>query len=93
MRSRFSAFVVGDVDYLRFSWAPTACPDDVRIDPGRQWTTLEIVATERGRALDAEGTVEFIAHYDDGGRSGSLHERSRFVRHEGRWVYLDGDHG
>lgn len=93
MRSRFTAFVQGDADYLRFSWAPSECPAEVRVDPDRQWTTLDIVATERGRALDAEGVVEFVAHYDDGGQPGSLREHSRFVRHEGRWVYLDGQHG
>lgn len=26
-----------------------------------------------------------------GGRGGELHERSRFVRRDGRWFYVDGD--
>ena len=93
MRSRFTAFATGDAEYLRVSWAPEQCPADVRIDPDRRWTRLEIIATERGRALDGEGIVEFVAHYADGERVGSLHERSRFRRHDGRWVYVDGDHG
>jgi SEC-C motif-containing protein len=33
------------------------------------------------------GEVEFEATHD----GGVLHERSRFVRRAGRWVYVDGD--
>ena len=36
--------------------------------------------------------VEFIARFRIGGGSAArLHERSRFVREGGRWLYVDGD--
>jgi len=35
--------------------------------------------------------VEFVARYRVGGRAVRLHERSRFVREAGRWLYVDGD--
>jgi SEC-C motif-containing protein len=91
MRSRFSAFVVGDADHLLRSWHPDTRPDEVTFVAKQTWTGLEIVSTERGRALDATGIVEFRARYRRGKRSGELHEASRFGRVDGRWVYIDGD--
>lgn len=89
MRSRFSAFAVGDVDYLVRSWHSATRPARLRLDPGQRWTRLEILGTDRGGLFDSEGTVEFRAHYREAGRPGMLDERSRFVREDGRWVYLD----
>ncbi|TWJ28896.1 SEC-C motif-containing protein [Micromonospora sagamiensis] len=90
MRSRFSAFVVGDVDHLLRSWHPRTRPAGLTLDPRLRWTRLEVLATERGGLFDTTGTVEFRAHYRDRGRPGALHERSRFHREDGEWVYLDG---
>ena len=90
MRSRYSAFVVGDVDHLMRSWHPDTRPDEVTLVADQVWTSLEIISTERGRALDATGVVEFRASYRRGERSGALHEASRFGRVDGRWVYIDG---
>jgi SEC-C motif-containing protein len=88
MRSRFSAFAVGDPGYLLRTWHSATRPADVRLDPHQRWTRLEIVATARGGFLDSEGTVEFRAHYRLHGRPGHVDERSGFVREAGRWVYL-----
>lgn len=92
MRSRYSAFALGDVAYLLRTWDPSTRPETLTLDPGQRWQRLEIVDTEGGGLLHTEGTVEFRAHYRQGGRRGVLHERSRFRRHDGRWVYLDGVH-
>ena len=35
--------------------------------------------------------VEFKAWFMEGEERHCLHERSRFVRHQGRWVYTDGE--
>jgi len=35
--------------------------------------------------------VEFVARSKRGGRAHRLHETSRFVREDGRWLYVDGD--
>ncbi|MEH1102756.1 YchJ family protein [Micromonospora sp. CPCC 205561] len=90
MRSRYAAFVLGDTGYLLRSWHSSTRPRRLELDAGRRWTGLEVVDTERGGLLDATGTVEFRAHHRDGGRPGTQTERSRFVREDGRWVYLDG---
>jgi SEC-C motif-containing protein len=86
MRSRYSAFVVGDPAYLLATWHPRTRPRTLQLDPDVRWTGLEIVATSGGAMLDAEGTVEFRASRVGGVQA----ERSRFVREAGRWFYLDG---
>ena len=91
MRSRFTAFALGLATHVETSWAPETRPADVRVEPDRRWTRLDILATERGRQLDADGVVEFRAHWEQGDRHGVLHERSRFRRDGARWVYVDGD--
>jgi SEC-C motif-containing protein len=91
MRSRFAAFAVGDVAWLARSWDPATAPDRIRVDPEQRWTRLEVLATERGGLLDQTGMVEFRAHSERSGRAGVLHERSRFTRHDGRWVYWGPD--
>lgn len=92
MRSRYCAFVLGNEDYLLASWAASTRPEalDLHEDPVK-WLGLQIVTTEAGGAGDEQGVVEFVARYKLGGRAGRLHERSRFVREEGAWRYLDGD--
>lgn len=90
MRSRFAAFAVGDVGYLRRTWHPSTRPRRLRLDPARRWTRLEILARTGGALLGTDGTVEFRAHYEQDGRPGVLREDSRFVREDGRWLYLDG---
>ncbi|WP_093774597.1 YchJ family protein [Streptomyces sp. yr375] len=87
MRSRYSAFVKGDAGYLLRTWHPRTRPAGLELDPGMRWTGLEILATADGSAFHATGTVEFRASY----RGGALHERSRFERVAGAWVYVDGE--
>ncbi|MFD8081145.1 YchJ family protein [Kitasatospora sp. NPDC059722] len=89
MRSRFSAFVVQDEAYLLRSWHPDTRPDSVDFDPALRWTRLEVGATTEGGAFHSEGTVAFRAYWTEGDEEGVLSENSRFVRHEGAWVYLD----
>ncbi|WP_125776564.1 YchJ family protein [Antribacter gilvus] len=90
MRSRYSAFVVRDADYLLATWHPSTRPDPLDLTDDPQWRRLEILATEAGGPFDATGVVEFSARYRSGPERGELHEVSRFVREGGRWFYLDG---
>jgi SEC-C motif-containing protein len=88
MRSRFSAFAVGDDAYLLRTWHPTTRPPRIRFDPDQRWTLLEILGKTGGGLLHSEGTVEFRAHYTKQGRADVLHEHSRLVREDGQCVYL-----
>ena len=90
MRSRYAAFVLADEPYLLDTWHPTTRPLGIEPHPtGWKWLGLEV----RRAALQDEdhGIVEFVARSKLGGRAQRLHERSRFVREEGRWFYVDGD--
>lgn len=89
MRSRYSAFVVGDVGYLLESWHPSTCPATLELDPGMAWRRLDIVDTVAGGPFDDTGIVEFAAHYRLDGERGVQGERSSFVREGGRWYYVD----
>ena len=89
MRSRFSAYALGDVDYVRRAWHPATCPRDLALEVGVRWYRLDVLATVRGGVSDTEGTVEFRAFYRAPGGAGSQHEVSRFVREGAQWLYLD----
>jgi SEC-C motif-containing protein len=96
MRSRYTAYVRGAIDYLVETHAPA---DGSNVDRegierwsrGSRFTGLEIVATERGGLDDDEGIVEFIARGQSHGQPFAHHERSRFRRVAGKWRYLDGE--
>jgi SEC-C motif-containing protein len=87
MRSRYSAFALDDGDYVLSSWHPSTRPAAVEPDSGLKWVGLDIIETSGGGLFDAEGMVEFRAHYRDHGKRGDMVERSRFVRHDGQWAY------
>ncbi len=91
MRSRYTAYCLRDSAYVRKTWHHGTCPVDLDIrDDGTEWLGLEIVRHEAGGEEDAEGLVEFVASYRQGGRLRRLRESSRFQRESGAWFYLDG---
>ena len=90
MRSRYSAFVLLDRDYLLATWHPEKRPADLQPDAATKWLGLEVRSRKQVDATHAE--VEFVARSrTGGGKAQRLHERSRFVKDNGRWFYLDGD--
>jgi SEC-C motif-containing protein len=90
MRSRYSAFVLDQLDYLLATWHASTRPASLAPnEPGLRWLGLDV---RRQRSLDADhAEVEFVARSKLGGRAQRLHETSRFVREAGRWFYVDGD--
>ena len=92
MRSRYSAYVKQLPGHLLRTWDPLTRPDEVPFVPGLEWTGLDVLAVSLGGPDDDTGTVEFRAHHRHAGRTGVLHERSRFRRIDGAWHYVDG-HG
>ena len=95
MRSRYTAFVRGAVDYLiethDESTREAADRSSIaKFSRETQWRGLEIVATERGGEDDDRGVVEFIARGVTRGQPFAQRERSRFRKVDGHWFYLDG---
>ena len=92
MRSRYSAFVLGNEAYLLGTWHPDTRPSRVRFDSEQRWLGLRIRDTEQGAAGDSIGFVEFVARFKINGKGHRLRERSRFEWWQDRWYYRDGQH-
>ena len=95
MRSRYCAFVRNNAEYLVETHAPEfRQPNDLELLQqtinNTHWLGLRVAATDKGLEKDTQGSVEFIAFYDDSGIQ-QLHEKSRFEKRDGQWFYLDGD--
>lgn len=92
MRSRYSAYVLENADYLLATWHPSTRPATLSFDEGLRppkWLGLSVHAHEATGADTAE--VEFTARFRVGGGSAQrMRECSRFVREDGRWYYVDG---
>ena len=89
MRSRYTAFVRGDAVHLLATWHVSTRPASIGFDEGVKWLALEV---KRHTPIDeGHAEVEFVARSRLQGRGQRLHERSRFVREDGHWFYVDGD--
>lgn len=91
MRSRYTAYVRGDADYLLRTWHPSTRP--ATLDPGSvAWRGLDVREITVDARDPTRATVAFTAHWvDDAGLPGTMREVSRFERVGGRWLYVDGD--
>lgn len=95
MRSRYSAFTLGNTDYLLRTHHPSKRSDNEKVELEEsmahcQWTGLTVLACHQGLAGDCSGRVEFIANYLDNQQPQSLHEISQFCYEDEQWFYLDG---
>jgi SEC-C motif-containing protein len=95
MRSRYTAYTRADADYLIDTHDPATRGDLDRDElaayaRATSWRGLEIISTQAGGERDETGIVEFIAHGETAGRAFAQHERSRFRRLAGAWVYVAG---
>ena len=89
MRSRYSAFVLQQADYLRATWHVSTRPNTLDFELGARWLGLEVRSHHQTGPNSAE--VEFVARYRLDGKATRLREKSRFVREDGRWFYVDAD--
>jgi SEC-C motif-containing protein len=93
MRSRYAAFAKGDGAYLVATRAPHPEVEDAaeltRWARTVTWLGLE-VREVAASAAPGEGFVAFTARYLEGEWVVALSERSRFLKREGRWEYVDG---
>jgi SEC-C motif domain protein len=96
MRSRYTAFTRGDLDYIERTCAGDARLAFDRLSLGRsiantEWLGLTIEETVNGGEEDAAGTVRFAVRYREGGRLFSQTETSEFQRLADGWRYMRGD--
>lgn len=95
MRSRYSAFCTGNIDYLISSLHPGQRQADDRAQLAAtikqyQWLQLRIIRCQQGGPEHHKGEVEFIASYQQDEKQAQLHENSQFIREQGQWFYVDG---
>jgi SEC-C motif-containing protein len=94
MRSRYSAYVMHDADYLVASWHPQMRYETLKADiaasfTGTQWLGLTVFEEAHGRD-DNEGYVSFAARFKDQERESAIIERSRFLKESAQWYYVEG---
>ena len=98
MRSRYSAFVLANIDYLQESHFSKTRPSKREKKETLLWTksvtwlNLKIINTTKGTLEDTLGTVTFIASFMENGQIQTIHEKSNFCKENNHWVYVDGIH-
>lgn len=95
MRSRYTAFATGNVDYILATHDPDRSTEVDRAGTetwakGSEWLSFELVSAEKGAPEDDAGVIEFVARYKVKGVAISHRERAIFRKHEDRWVFVDG---
>jgi SEC-C motif-containing protein len=96
MRSRYSAYVTANVDYLLRTVHPSTRKFHERESiekwaKSSRWQKLEVIATTEGNAKDKKGMVEFKAYYLDEDQQLQIHhEHSNFLKELGKWFFVDG---
>lgn len=94
MRSRYSAYTLGLIDYLVATTLPAqqAALDRTAMaewSANSQWLGLDVRQVEPVAGDQEHAFVTFIAHWQDASGVQQQQERSAFVRVEGRWYFID----
>lgn len=95
MRSRYTAFVKGKMEYIRQTHDPkTRANYDFLANEqwakSSEWLGLEILTADQGQAGDVTGTVEFKARFVTEGEEQIHHELSQFRKVGDQWYFSNG---
>jgi len=95
MRSRYSAHVNHEIDYIFRSNHPNKQKEfdrkaTYKFATESDWLGLEIKKTIGGGVDDVKGQVEFIARFKLKHATQFMHELSNFEKIDGIWYYVDG---
>ena len=95
MKSRYTAFCLGDIDYLIATLHPDKRTEKDRKELTKSinnttWLGLTIIDSSQGKKNDKLGYVEFVAVFKIS-EPQQLHERSKFLKTDGKWFYVEGD--
>ncbi|EGU38113.1 hypothetical protein VII00023_19294 [Vibrio ichthyoenteri ATCC 700023] len=95
MRARYSAHVKGLVDFVVATYHPSceaeAQREAIADSVNSHWLSLEVLGSEAGHNQE-EGFVTFQAYFEQEEQEFCLEERSRFVRENDLWYYIDGEY-
>lgn len=93
MRSRYTAYVLEDVDYLVETTLPASRTKNLAEEIRHwmkqvQWQRLHVIRTEAGERPDSNGTVEFVAEFIGPNGTDRHQECSEFRKIHGTWYYV-----
>ncbi|ROV59531.1 hypothetical protein EGH82_13315 [Vibrio ponticus] len=95
MRARYSAHNLGLVDFVINTYHSSCHAEQQREaiadSVNSEWVALEVLDSSSG-SHDDEGFVTFKAFFNEEGKQYCLEERSRFIREDGLWFYIDGEY-
>lgn len=94
MRSRYTAFVRGDVDYILKTHHSKTIKDVDRAgieewSTKSEWLGLTVLETALGGEKDEQGTVTFHVQYKMDDKLNDHREHSLFEKENGEWKFLD----
>ncbi len=95
MRSRYSAYAMGAVDYLFKTSGPKVrkefdAENTKKWSESAEWPGIEILNEQGGGEADESAILEFIAHYSVNGTTFDHHESATFAKKNGGWIFMDG---
>lgn len=92
MRSRYTAYVVGEIDYIYNTHNPKTLGNLSKEEikhwsESTEWNKLEIIETLDGGEDNSQGIVEFKGYFLEDGKTLFHHERSLFKKINNEWLY------
>lgn len=104
MRSRYSAYASKNYQYVANTYATyeqshglfeglqqsqtaVSVADIKASSEHNSWCKLDVLSS---LSMGLQAEVEFIAYYQLDKQFYAMHERSRFVKADGKWLYVDG---
>ena len=90
MRSRYSAYVLDNPQYIYRTWDEDTRPTLQSLRDGKteNFISLKILSTKDGGTSDTDGIIEFVAKFKSGDDLFEHHENSAFRRVKKHWVYV-----
>jgi len=94
MRARYSAYVLKLIDFIIVTYH-SSCnaerdADGINTSANLDWQRLDVLSAPEVNDNTTIGFVEFKAYLLDDDVEHCMHERSRFIKEDGLWYYIDG---
>ncbi len=94
LRSRYTAFAIGETDYILSTHHSKTRADVKREEieewsKNSKWLQLKVFQKEAGEKTDSAGTIIFGAYYQVDGKDEEHLEKSFFEKENGEWRFLD----
>ncbi|MEG2588042.1 MAG: YchJ family metal-binding protein, partial [Cetobacterium sp.] len=85
-------YVDADIEFIKVTHDPetihaVSWEETEEWSKNSEWLGLEIINIEDGTENDEDGLVEFKATYMENGKEVVHHEKSLFVKKDGKWYY------